>query len=121
MRKLLLVLLPLFIFILASANAALSVVALDTGDQLIGEILPESSPATLVLRSPLLGEIKVPRARIISTKAKALKPLIGKASTAVQGKPKNVEDSEIKKESIAEERKIIDKFLKFKAPQLLVG
>ena len=75
MRKLLLVLLPLFIFILASANAALSVVALDTGDQLIGEILPESSPATLMLRSPLLGEIKVPRARVISTKAKALKPL----------------------------------------------
>ena len=71
MRKLLLVISPLFIFILASANAALSVVALDTGDQLIGEILPESSPVTLMLRSPLLGEIKVPRARVISIKAKA--------------------------------------------------
>ena len=74
-----------------------------------------------MLRSPLLGEIKVPRARVISTKAKALKPLIGKTSTAVQGKPKNVEDSEIKKESIAEERKIIDKFLKFKAPSYWSG
>ena len=96
MRKLLLVILPLFIFILASANAALSVVALDTGDQLIGEILPESSPVTLILRSPLLGEIKVPRARVISIKAKALKPLIAKTTNVVQGKPKNVEDSEIK-------------------------
>ena len=76
MRKLLLALLPLFISIPASANAALSVVALDTGDQLIGEILPKSSPATLTLRSPLLGEIKVPRARVISIQAKALKPLL---------------------------------------------
>ena len=121
MRKLLLVIVHLFIFIMASANAALSVVALDTGDQLIGEILPKSSPVTLMLRSPLLGEIKVPRARVISIKAKALKPLIGKTTAAVQGKPKNVEDSEIKKESIVQERKIIDKFLKFKAPNYCSG
>ena len=121
MRKLLLALLPLFIFTLASTNAGLSVVALDTGDQLIGEILLESSPATLMLRSPLLGEIKVPRARVISIKAKALKPLIGKTTTVVQGKPKNVEDSEIKKGSITEERKIIDKFLKIKAPSYWSG
>ena len=121
MRKLQLALLPLFIFILASANAALSVVALDTGDQLIGEILPRSSPATLILRSPILGEIKVPRARVISIKAKALKPLNGKTTTVAQGKPKYVEDSEVKKESITEERKVIDKFLKFKAPSYWSG
>ena len=121
MKKLLLALLSLFIFVLASANATLSVVALDTGDQLIGEILPESSPATLMLRSPLLGEIKVPRARVISIKAEALKPLIAKTTTVVQGKPKNVEDPEIKKGSITEERKIIDKFLKFKAPSYWSG
>ncbi|MFL2833711.1 MAG: hypothetical protein ACJ0BK_08885 [Coraliomargaritaceae bacterium] len=55
MRKLLLALLPLFIFTLASANAALSVVALDTGDQLIGEILPESSPAHAYVALSTLG------------------------------------------------------------------
>ena len=64
MRKLLLALFSLFIFILASANAALSVVALAPGDQLIGEILPDSSSTTLMLRSTLLGEIKVSRARV---------------------------------------------------------
>ena len=121
MRKLLLALLPLFISILASANAALSIVALDTGDQLIGEILPKSSQATLMLRSPLLGEIKVPRARVISIQAKALKPLIGKSTTVAQGKLKNVGNSGIKEESLIEERKIIDKFLKFKAPNYWSG
>ena len=121
MIKLLLALLPLFIFIPASANAGLSVVAIDTGDQLIGEILPESSPATLMLHSPLLGEIKVSRARVISIKPKAMKPLIGKTTTVVQGKPKNLEDSGIKKGSTTEERKIIDKFLKFKAPSYWSG
>ena len=121
MRKLLFALLPQFIFILASANATLSVVALDTGDQLIGEILPGSSPATLILRSPLFGEIKVPRARVISMQVKAPKPLIGRSTTVAKGKSSNVENSEIKKESIIEERKIIDEFLKFKAPSYWSG
>ena len=116
MRKALLALLPLFVFTLASANTVLSVIALDTGEQLIGEILPESSPVTVMLRSPLLGEIKVPRARVISIQAKAPELLIGKSTTAAEGKRKNLEDSEIKKELISEERKVIDKFLKFKAP-----
>ena len=53
MTKLPLTLLALFIFALASANATLSVVALDTGEQLIGEILPQSSPVEVKLRSPL--------------------------------------------------------------------
>ena len=121
MRKLLLALLPLFISILASANAALSVVALDTGDQLIGEILPKSSAATLMLRSPLLGEIKVPRARVISIQAKTMKPPTSKSTDVAQGKPKDVFDSGIKKESNVEERKIIDNFLKFKAPSYWTG
>ena len=121
MRKLLLAVLPLFIFALVSANAALSVVALDTGEQLIGEILPGSSPVTVMLRSPLLGELKVPRARVLSIQAKAPKSLIGKSTTAGQGKPKNVEDSAIKKESILEERKIIEKLQKFKAPSYWSG
>ena len=121
MRKALLALLPLFVFTLASANTALSVVALDTGEQIIGEILPESSPVTVMLRSPLLGEIKVPRARVISIQAKAPELLIGKSTTAAEGKRKNLEDSEIKKELISEERKVIDKFLKFKAPSQWSG
>ena len=121
MRKLQLALLLIFVFALVSANASLSVVALDTGERLIGEILPKSSPATVILRSPLLGEVKVPRARVISIQAKATKPLIGKSTNVAQGKPKSVEDSAVKKESILEERKIIDKLKKFKAPSYWSG
>ena len=55
MTKLPLILLPLFLFALAAANATLSVVALDTGEQLIGEILPQSSPVVVMLRSPIIG------------------------------------------------------------------
>ena len=75
------ILLPLFIFPLASANANLSVVALDTGEQLIGEILTQSSTSIVIIRSPLLGEVKVPRARVISIRLKNSKPAPAKSNS----------------------------------------
>ncbi len=102
MTKLPLILLPLFLFALASANATLSVVDLDTGEQLIGEILPQSSPVVVMLRSPLLGELKVPRARVISIRAKDSKPLLVKPSSAAKGKPKKAEESAINEETLLE-------------------
>ena len=61
-----------------------SVVALDMINSLGGSsgILPSR-----LMLHPLLGEIKVPRARVISIKAKALKPLVGETTTVAQGKP----------------------------------
>jgi putative salt-induced outer membrane protein YdiY len=110
MTKLPLVLLPLLLFALAPANATLSVVDLDTGEQLIGEILPQSSPAVVMLRSPLLGELKVPRARVISIRAKDSKPQLVEPSSAAKGKPKKAEESAINEE------KIIEALVDFKAP-----
>jgi putative salt-induced outer membrane protein YdiY len=102
MTKLPLILLPLFLFALASANATLSVVDLDTGEQLIGEILTQSSTITVVIRSPLLGELKVPRARIISIRAQDSKPPLVKSSFAAKGKPKKAEESAIDEETLLE-------------------
>jgi len=102
MTKRPLILLPLFLFALASANATLSVVALDTGEQLIGEILTQSSTITVIIRSPLLGEVKVPRARIISIRAQDSKPPLVKSSFAAKGKPKKAEESAIDEETLLE-------------------
>lgn len=102
MIKLPLILLPLFLFALAVANATLSVVDLDTGEQLIGEILPQSSPVVVMLRSPLLGELKVPRARVISIRAKDSKPPLVKPSSGAKGKPKKAEESAIYEETVLE-------------------
>jgi putative salt-induced outer membrane protein YdiY len=116
MRKLPLALLPLLVFALVSANAARSLVTLDTGEQLIGEILPQSSPVALMVRSPLLGEIKVPRARVVSIQAKAPQPQPVKSSPVAQAMPKKVGESVINEEAIIEERAIIDTVRDFKAP-----
>ena len=110
MTKLPLILLPLFLFALASANATLSVVDLDTGEQLIGEILTQSSTITVVIRSPLLGEVKVPRARVISIRAQDSKPPFVKSSFAAKGKPKKAEESAIDEETL------LETLLDFKAP-----
>ena len=102
MTKRPLALIPLFLFALAVANASLSVVDLDTGEQLIGEILPQSSSVVVMLRSPLLGELKVPRARVISIRAKDSKPPLVKPSSAAKGKPKKAEESAINEETLLE-------------------
>ena len=115
MTKLSLILLPLFLFALAAAHASLSVVELDTGEQLIGEILPQSSSVVVILRSPLLGELKVPRARVISIRAKDSKPPLVKPSAAAKGKPKKVEELAINEESI------IETLLDLKAPSYWSG
>ena len=104
------ILLPLFIFPLASANANLSVVALDTGEQLIGEILTQSSTSTVIIRSPLLGEVKVPRARVISMRLKNSKSAPAKSNSTPHGKRKEVEELAIDEESI------IDTLVDLRAP-----
>ena len=115
MRKCQVTLLPLFVFALASANATLSVVALDSGEQLIGEILTQSSATTVIVRSPLLGELKVPRARVISIGAQDSKPSLVKSSSAKKSKPEKAEESSINEESI------IETLLHLKAPNYWSG
>ena len=52
--------------ILSSLYATNSVVFLDSGEKLIGEVLPISNQEILVLRSPVLGELQFLRKRISS-------------------------------------------------------
>ncbi len=53
--------LPLF-----PAYATPKVVNLDSGERLLGEVLPQSDEQTVVLQSALLGELRLPRASVLS-------------------------------------------------------
>ncbi|MDQ8195557.1 DUF481 domain-containing protein [Coraliomargarita sp. SDUM461004] len=91
--------------------AAPSLVILDTGEQLIGEVLPQSTSETVVLRSEILGEVQMLRSRIVSIEAKQAvteTPAVvvqRKASSDIrtrsEGKP-SVKPSELKAEKPAE-------------------
>lgn len=61
----------LFLFLgVISAQANSSLVKLDSGEQLLGEVLPQSNDAVLVLRSNLLGEVELPRSRVLVIEAR---------------------------------------------------
>lgn len=65
----------------------LQLIEMDTGEQLIGEVLPKSSDSTLYLRSSLLGEIALPRSRILHVKvASEVTSSLSVAETSSKGK-----------------------------------
>lgn len=75
----------------AMLPAATKEVQLNSGERLLGEVLPESNEQTLHLRSKILGELKLPRNSIASIKElPAPKPPAAKAQPApvVAAKPK---------------------------------
>jgi putative salt-induced outer membrane protein YdiY len=51
---------------LAAAASALSVVSLDSGEQVRGTVLEASDAKTVVLQSELLGRLSLPRERVVS-------------------------------------------------------
>lgn len=54
------------------ARAAPQVLYLDSGERLVGEVLPESSAQTVVLKSALLGQLQVARERVLQIEAYAV-------------------------------------------------
>lgn len=54
--------------------ASSQVITLDSGERLVGEVLPKSTDETLFLRSELFGELSVPRARVEGILPKDLAP-----------------------------------------------
>ncbi|MGC6456041.1 MAG: DUF481 domain-containing protein [Coraliomargaritaceae bacterium] len=46
-------------------DETLQLIELDTGERLIGSVLPQSTDASLVIRSGLLGELVLPRTRVV--------------------------------------------------------
>lgn len=58
----------------AVVAAGSQVITLDSGERLIGEVLPKSTEDTLFLNSNLFGELSVPRARVEAIQPQALSP-----------------------------------------------
>ncbi len=108
----------IFILAVASLHAAPSVVVLDSGEQLIGEVLPNSTGETLVLKSAVLGELKLPRNRVLSIQPEASKTS-SKPTPVVEVSPLVV--PLIDEEAVAEERRILDAFKDFRAPESWSG
>lgn len=100
---------------LASLRAEPSVVSLDSGEQVVGELLPASTAETVILRSDLLGEVKLPRARVLSIQPKDPQPQ-PQAVAQTQPKPAPSTRSEAEAEAAVEEGKIVDRLREFKAP-----
>ena len=100
---------------LGPAQARPSVVILDSGEQLIGDVLDGSSEEVLVLRSGILGEVQVPRARVLSIEPQELE---GDLETAVPV-AREVRDAELAAQ--AEEQKILDAVRGFKTPEYWNG
>lgn len=99
----------------ASLHAAPSLVTLDSGEQVIGEVLPASTPETVVLRSALLGEVNLPRARVLSIQPKAAQSE-PQAVAQAQPTPEPEPSAQSAADAQAEELKIIDTLRQFKAP-----
>ncbi|WPJ98194.1 DUF481 domain-containing protein [Coraliomargarita algicola] len=78
----------LLILSLSTVGATPSVVALDSGEQLIGEISPESTDAVLVLNSSLLGELKLDRKHVVSVKLQGVE---GKSTAVDRARAKPAE------------------------------
>ncbi|TVP79572.1 MAG: DUF481 domain-containing protein [Puniceicoccaceae bacterium] len=120
------------IFFLLGAHALCagpSLVKLDSGEQLLGDVLPRSTDELLVLRSELLGEIEIPRARVLVIEPKVppaevaaaepkppKKPPVEAASKAKPAKSEPSPREVVADASKSEERRIIHTLREFKAP-----
>lgn len=101
----------------ASLHAEPSRVTLDSGEQVIGEVLSTSTPETVVLRSALLGEVALPRARVLSIQPKSPHPEPEAVAQAQPDpEPEPSARSEADTQAAAEERRIVDTLREFKAP-----
>lgn len=115
-------------FIGASAMlySAPKVIFLDSGERVVGEVLDTSTDETLFLQSGLLGEISIPRQRVIKMEAKLApsKPSVSQpAKVAVKEESKSKVASSEKQIALTEEeidhieeRRVIDTLREFSAP-----
>jgi putative salt-induced outer membrane protein YdiY len=110
-----------------SLQAAPSVVTLDSGEQLIGEILPQSTPETVFMRSAVLGEVQLQRTRVLSIRQKdaaaggetAAKPAV--AASVEPSAVGDVESAEVETAEMSRERRLLETLKEFKAPDVWSG
>ncbi|MEO0509706.1 MAG: DUF481 domain-containing protein [Verrucomicrobiota bacterium] len=127
MRQTVLVLLIL-VLEAATIHAASSIVTMRSGERLIGEVLPGSDTTTLVLKSALLGELKLPRNEVISEEALSAAiaakpqpaPAVAPSEPQIAAQDKNLVLTE---EEVAhiEERRLIEQFQDLKTPDSWSG
>jgi hypothetical protein len=117
----------LFALSLCALDGASARVTLDSGEHLIGEVLPQSNDETLVVQSSLLGQLKVPRSRVLSITVQTENkeaPANAPAATPPakpEATPAPSPTSPTAAEAFAEEKKIIDTLREFKAPDTWSG
>lgn len=115
--------------------AAPSVISLDSGEQLIGEVLPQSTAETVFVNSSVLGEVQLPRARVTSIEPKVAatvvatlapepKPVVAKIAAVPDLEPKSAPAPASKPEPAMdpvvaqlEEPDIVETLRTFKAPE----
>lgn len=105
-------------------SAAPEIVSLTSGERLVGEVLPQSNEQTLVLKSDLLGEVKLPRGQIVTIEpqpAKAPAPAAVVTAPAPKAAPVAPAPQVTAKEIVEEEQAIIDRVRELKAPDSWKG
>ncbi|CAA6676578.1 MULTISPECIES: DUF481 domain-containing protein [unclassified Lentimonas] len=98
------------VFLSGSLSATPQVVLLNSGERLVGEVLPRSNAEFLILKSTLLGELSLPRAQIVKIEPKMMPPVAvasAKAQTVSPGvQSKSAEKQE--KQEAKKAKKVVD-------------
>ncbi|HAV12838.1 MAG TPA: hypothetical protein DCX06_04990 [Opitutae bacterium] len=111
-----------FLGMSAMLCAAPKVIALDSGERVVGDLLPKSTDTTIFLQSALLGEISIPRKRVVKIEDQEV-PLVEVAEKSKKKPIPKAVETPTKKVALTEEeidhieeRRVIDTLRDFKAP-----
>ena len=88
-----------FLLFFLAAGAALgtnSVIKLDSGEQLVGKVLARSTDEVLVVRSNLLGELELPRARVLLIESKEIETEVADVKNEPEGETEPAAAAEVK-------------------------
>jgi putative salt-induced outer membrane protein YdiY len=115
---LVLLVLSAFALLPCAVHASVQIVSLNSGERLVGEILPQSTEQTVVLKSDILGEVSLPRERVVKIEAKPSAGAEQVQKTVSQSpEPKAPSARTVAAEAgEAEEARIVDELVKLKAP-----
>jgi putative salt-induced outer membrane protein YdiY len=110
--------------VVLSVFAAPQLIFLDTGERVVGEVLPKSTEDTVFLQSSLLGEMTIPRARVLRIEPQPAldvakkAPAVAKKVPALEAEPVPTKQMALTEEEVdhIEERRVIDTLREFKAP-----
>lgn len=112
---------------LVQPYAGQTVVTMQSGERVIGEVAPASSETTLIINSPLLGELRLPRAQILKLEPPAdsqpdtpqvVVPPTGPADQDSRKAPLPISEEEM---ALVEENSVIEKLIHLQTPDSWSG